>query len=324
MELVTLGRAKDGISHIECSNKRENTMRDKYIIGILAIILLVIAILYILEINRTKRVLTHISSMLLEAKNGTFIESCYNETKLSAVEGQMKEWIALSVTNSKQLAIERDSIKTTISDISHQTRTPISNISIYTELLSEQELPDNCKEYVLRLQEQSQKLNFLIEALMKSSRLETKVVSILPCNISVEDLLEQICDQCKLKAKDREIKINKAVEPCSLLLDPKWTKEALFNILDNAIKYANKSSLITIKGMKYSLFYRIDITNQGIGVKPEEINAIFGRFFRSDNVSDEEGVGLGLYIAREIITLQGGYIKVKAGIEPTFSVFLLC
>lgn len=155
-------------------------MSDTCIILVLTIILLVILVLYVLEICRARRVLNHISIMLLEAKNGTFIESCYDETKLSAVEGQMKEWIANSITTSKQLEKERDCIKTTISDISHQTKTPISNISIYTELLSEQELPVDSKEYVLRLREQSQKLNFLIEALMKSSRLETKVVALQP------------------------------------------------------------------------------------------------------------------------------------------------
>lgn len=299
-------------------------MSDTFIILALTIILLVVLVLYVLEICRVRGVLNHISNMLLEAKNGTFTESCYDETKLSAVEGQMKEWIAHSITTSKQLEKERDCIKTTISDISHQTKTPISNISIYTELLSEQELPEDSKEYVLRLREQSQKLNFLIEALMKSSRLETKVVALQPSNYHIEDLLEQICDQCKLKAKNREITITKEVEPCLLKLDAKWTREALFNIVDNAIKYADETTSIEIVGVKYPMFYRIDITNQGIGVKPEEVNAIFGRFFRSDNVRDEDGVGLGLYLAREIITLQGGYIKVKPGTEPTFSVFIPC
>lgn len=299
-------------------------MRDKYIIITLAIILLVIIVLYVLEICRTRRTLNHISNMLLEAKNGTFTESCYDETKLSSVEGQMKEWIASSITTSKQLEKERDCIKTTISDISHQTKTPISNISIYTELLSEQELPEDSKEYVQRLREQSQKLNFLIEALVKSSRLETKVVSILPKDHLIDDLLEQICGQCERKAKSRGIIITKEMEPCSLLVDAKWTIEALLNILDNAIKYADEATTIKIVGIKYPMFYRIDITNRGIGVKQEEVNDIFGRFFRSDNVRDEDGVGLGLYLAREIITLQGGYIKVKPGIEPTFSVFIPC
>lgn len=299
-------------------------MCDTFIILALTIILLVVLVLYVLEICRARSVLNHISNMLLEAKNGTFTESCYDETKLSAVEGQMKEWIAHSITTSKQLEKERDCIKTTISDISHQTKTPISNISIYTELLSEQELPEDSKEYVLRLREQSQKLNFLIEALMKSSRLETKVVALQPSNYRIEDLLEQICDQCELKAKNREITITKEIEPCSLQIDAKWTKEALFNIVDNAIKYADETTIIKIVGVKYPMFYRIDITNQGIGVKPEEVNAIFGRFFRSDNVRDEDGVGLGLYLAREIVTLQGGYIKVKPGTEPTFSVFIPC
>lgn len=324
MGLVIHGWCKEERFHEENGNIRGIIMSDTYIIVVFTILLLVILVLYVFEISRTRRILNHISNMLLEAKNGTFIESCYDETKLSSVEGQMKEWIASSITTSNQLEKERDCIKTTISDISHQTKTPISNISIYTELLSEQELPEDSKEYVQRLREQSQKLNFLIEALVKSSRLETKVVSILPKEHLIEDILEQICDHCDQKAKSRGILITKEIEPCSLQVDAKWTSEALLNILDNAIKYADEATIIKVVGIKYPMFYRIDITNRGIEVKQEEVNAIFGRFFRSDNVRDEDGVGLGLYLAREIVTLQGGYIKVKPGTEPTFSVFIPC
>ncbi|WP_167954896.1 sensor histidine kinase [Anaerosporobacter faecicola] len=289
---------------------------------LIGLVMLTLLVLYIWERRKTRKVLNHVGEMLIQAKNGTFTESCFDESKLSAVEVQMKEWIGSTIATATQLMEERDIIKTTISDISHQTKTPISNISIYTELLAEQELPKDARIYVEQLEEQSQKLKFLIDALVKSSRLETRIVTVKQKEHRIEEILAVVCEQARIAAEKKQIIIERNVEPGNVYIDSKWTKEALFNIIDNAVKYGDRSSTVAIHGVKYAMFYRIDITNQGIGVRPEEVNAIFSRFYRSENVREEEGVGLGLYLAREIVQLQGGYIKVKPGNTPTFSVFL--
>ena len=110
----------------------------------------------------------------------------------------------------------------------------------------------------------------------------------------------------------------------SACFDPKWTAEALYNIMDNAIKYTPQGGKVRVTVQAYELFCRIDISDTGIGISEDEIPKIFSRFYRSSAVSQEEGVGIGLYLSREIITMQGGYIKVSS--EPDkgscFSVFL--
>ena len=105
--------------------------------------------------------------------------------------------------------------------------------------------------------------------------------------------------------------------------DPKWTAEALANIVDNAVKYTEQG-LITISAVSYEMFVRIDISDSGIGISENEQAQIFARFYRSKNVQEQEGVGIGLYLARQIISGESGYIKVASvlGEGSTFSVFL--
>ena len=105
--------------------------------------------------------------------------------------------------------------------------------------------------------------------------------------------------------------------------DSKWTLEAICNILDNAVKYTNEGS-ISLSVTAYEMFVRIDIKDSGIGIKEEEFSKIFSRFYRSEDTKNMEGVGIGLYLSRQIISGEGGYIKVSSvyGQGSTFSVFL--
>ncbi|WP_254329496.1 sensor histidine kinase KdpD [Paenibacillus sp. MZ03-122A] len=113
---------------------------------------------------------------------------------------------------------------------------------------------------------------------------------------------------------------NTTIHTC---FDLKWTAEAVYNIMDNAVKYTETGGSITIKVIAYDLFCRIDITDSGIGIAEDELSKIFMRFSRYPTVSSQEGVGIGL-LAREIIAAQGGYIKVQSrcGSGSTFSLFL--
>ena len=106
--------------------------------------------------------------------------------------------------------------------------------------------------------------------------------------------------------------------------DLKWTLEALSNILDNAVKYTPAGGTVSVNAQEYEMFVRIDVADSGIGMSEEETAKVFARFYRSPRVSQEKGVGIGLYLVREILSREGGYIKVTSKIDQgsTFSVFL--
>lgn len=276
-------------------------------------------------IFKSKRQLQNIENMIDDAIDQRDILVEFDETLESSIMYKFKQYIHIQEINKERLSEEKESAKQLISDISHQTKTPIANLLLYTDLLLEEEsLKDSSIEIINEIKKQSDKLNFLVKSLVKSSRLETGIIQLLPKENNLNHLILDIIDQLEQKIQMKEMKIN--YMPTSLIttFDYKWTGEALHNILENAIKYSKKATDIKIYVEKYEMFCRINIEDKGRGIKESELNKIFARFYRSIDVVDVDGVGIGLYLARRIIEEQSGYIKVYSKINEgsKFSVFL--
>ncbi len=271
-----------------------------------------------------KSTIERLSRMLDIAIDGNFTESTFDESTLSALETKLNRYLSESSVSSKNLHLEKDKIKTLISDISHQTKTPIANILLYAQLLGEYELEEDCKVCVKALSAQAGKLSFLISSLVKASRLETGIISVIPKLEPVQQLLNKVTEQITPKAQAKNIKLLVQPTADTAYFDLKWTTEAIYNVVDNAVKYTPEGGNIKISAVPYELFYRIDITDDGIGIIEGEHSKIFTRFYRSQMVSELEGAGIGLFLTREILSAQGGYIKVQSmiGEGSTFSVFL--
>lgn len=268
-----------------------------------------------------------LDNMLELAMNGKFTETTYDETLLSAIESKMNNYLSSSEISSKNIEIEKEKVKSLISDISHQTKTPISNILLYSEILLENnEFKETTKKNIIQICNQGEKLNFLISSLINASRLENNIINITKSKNNVNDLIGIVVNQLRTKAEAKNIKIliDGDIESKKASFDMKWTTEALHNIIENSIKYTPQNGYIQIAAIPYEFFYRIDIKDNGIGIEEYEINDIFKRFYRSKSVSQYEGVGIGLFLTREIIYAQGGYIKVNStvGKGTIFSVFI--
>lgn len=291
---------------------------------IFVILCLVIALITVLWNSvRTRKTMKSIECMLDDAMDGSFTESTFDESELSALKTKFAHYLSASVTSSCNVAMEKDRIKSLIADISHQTKTPIANLLLYSELLLEEELPESAKANADTIYHQSQKLRFLIDALVKLSRLENGIITLSPEHSDLQPVLKSVARQYAAKAEEKGLALHLHDTDISAVIDTKWTTEALSNIVDNAIKYTERGS-VTISAKDYEMFVRIDISDTGIGIPEEEQPKIFARFYRSEDVKVHEGVGIGLYLARQIISGQGGYIKVTSapGKGSTFSVFL--
>jgi signal transduction histidine kinase len=208
--------------------------------------------------------------MLNDAIDGKFSETIYDETKLSSVEMRFKCYLSQSVLSLKNLKAEKDKIKSLIADISHQTKIPVANILLYSQLLFEHELPNECKMCADALVVQADKLNFLISSLIKTSRLESCIITVIPKEHTISELLFVVRMQIEHKAKDKGICIYFPQTDSTAFFDLRWTEEAVFNILDNAVKYSPSNSEIYISVKKYEIFYRIDIADHGMGISEEE------------------------------------------------------
>ena len=271
-----------------------------------------------------KKLLDNIDRMLDEAINGTFSAETFDETLLSASEAKLGQFLAQSSLSSRSIAAEKEKLKELISDISHQTKTPIANILLYSQLLCEQEMTDVSRDCVDAISAQAEKLSFLIGSLVKTSRLEAGIVSLSPRLADINEMLAGVIHQCEMKAAKKNIAVEYSGTAEKALFDAKWTGEAIFNIIDNAIKYTAENGCVKISVTPYRLFCRIDISDNGIGIAEDEQSKVFRRFYRSQKAAGSDGVGIGLYLAREIISGQNGYIKLVSspGNGSTFSIFL--
>lgn len=273
---------------------------------------------------RLRRTMDMLDHMLDEAIAGAFAASHFDESRLSAVEAKMRRYLEGSGVTKARLAEQQARVQALIADISHQTKTPISNILLYAALLGDKPLPDDCRDCVQALSAQADKLRFLIEALVKAGRLETGVIAVHPKADSVAALVSDALSEAAPKAQAKGITLSGTDVDASACFDCKWTGEALGNLLDNAIKYTPAGGSVTVSVVPYELFCRIDVTDTGIGLTEDESARVFERFYRAPAAHDAPGVGLGLYLAREIAAANGGYIKVSSrpGAGSTFSLFL--
>lgn len=274
-------------------------------------------VLVIVDHYKVRRSLERMKRMLDAAIEGTFRESVFDESLYSALESRLAEYLSASEISARRTAEEKERIKTMIADISHQTRTPLANILLYAELLQEQiqSESDESRENLELLADQAQKLKFLINSLVKLSRLETGVLVLQPKRTAVLPLLSDAEKEFAGRAREKGLYLKflfEETEQTTACFDMKWTKEALGNLIDNAIKYTEQGG-ITVRMKSYKLFVCIEVEDTGSGIPEEEQAKIFGRFYRSLQVADQEGVGIGLYLTREILRQQSGYVKVSSG-----------
>lgn len=295
-------------------------------IGYLIILAVIAAAAGILLVYRhhTKRTLQTLNQMLDYAINGEFITEHFDESMLSSLEVRFSHYLDASTVSARNLQAEKNSIKSLIADISHQTKTPLANVLLYTQLLGEQKMNPDCRIYIGELEAQTKKLQTLIDALVKTSRLETGMIAFQPARNKLEEVIHSAVSQLLPKASEKQISITVESVGTDALFDPKWTEEAIVNLLDNAVKYTPANGHVTVNVTEYQLFSCINITDTGYGIGEEEHPKIFKRFYRGMEHQTTEGVGIGLYLVRQIAEGQGGYVQVRSsrGKGAVFSLYI--
>ena len=267
----------------------------------------------------------YIDSIAYDEKNIVF--NLENEDLISKFQSKLKNLYNNINASRDKIKKEKESIQTLISDISHQVKTPIANLKLYNSTIIERNISgDKLTEFLKSMDTQINKLDFLMDSMIKMSRLENGVINL---NIDKKNIFETIADalgSIVLNAEKKNIGISVICdENIEAKHDRKWTSEAMFNILDNAVKYTDFNGKIEIKVIPLEIFIKIDIIDDGKGIREENICKIFNRFYREEDVCNISGIGLGLYLSKEIISKEGGYIKVQSqkGKGSKFSIFLL-
>lgn len=293
-------------------------------------VLILFALLLLLDFlhNRYNDDLLEQITLLIEAlveQQERQIFSEAEDTLTARLQHQLLKLRNILTAQNQMLAQEKEQIKTLISDISHQIKTPIAAANTFAELLSDGELSaEERTEYITTLQMSLGKLTFLTNSLIKISRLESGIISLKPEKNSLNEIVLQAVKTVYAKAKEKGILITfECAQAFEAVLDFNWTAEAISNVIDNAVKYTPQGGFVRLQITEYPSFLRLDISDNGVGIPEEEQAKIFGRFYRGKQSVSTDGVGIGLYLTREIINKQNGYMKVSSDENgSTFSLFL--
>ena len=249
-----------------------------------------------------------------------------NETLFARINYRLTRLYQIMRENRHKVEEERQELQALVSDISHQVKTPVSNLKMVTDTLLTKPVTEAEKiDFIKGVRSQTDKLDFLFQALVKTSRLETGVIRLEKKQACIYNTVAQAMSGIVYAAEKKQIGVSvDCPENLTVAHDSKWTAEALFNLLDNAVKYTPAGGKITVTVEEWEMYVEIKVADTGKGISESNQAAIFRRFYREEEVHDQPGVGIGLYLAREIITQQGGYIKVvsELGNGSAFSIML--
>lgn len=249
-----------------------------------------------------------------------------DETFDSKVNQKILQLSEIFQEESLRVLKEKENLQSLISDVSHQVKTPMTNLNMLQSALDKEKVSKEEKEILLKSMDgQLDKIGFLLDSMIKSSRLETGLIQLKKIPLNLFDTIAKAISGITVKAEKGGLEIIvDCPEKYILSHDQKWTAEAIFNILENAIKYSPENTKIEVKVHKWERYTKIDIIDRGIGIPEKDFGKIFQRFFRLEDSYNKDGIGIGLYLSREIIQKQDGYIKVASNIGEgsVFSVFL--
>ena len=251
----------------------------------------------------------------------------YEDSLTARVQGKLMQYYDIMNEGKVQSQRDKETIQGLVSDISHQVKTPIANMKLYTGILQNPLITEEKQAAFLKtMEEQVNKLDFLMQSLIKMSRLETGTFTLHVEETRLSDTIARAMNGVWAKAEEKGIQLTADCDSgITVKHDPRWTAEALGNILDNGVKYTPPGGRVSVSVQPWQFYTRIDISDTGMGIPETHYHDVFQRFYRGEEAAAQEGVGLGLYLANGIVTRQKGYISVKSrvGEGTTFSVYLL-
>ena len=258
--------------------------------------------------------------------SGEPVRAADSETLFARISYRLSRLYGIMQENRRKAEEERQELQMLVSDVSHQVKTPVSNLKMVTDtLLSKSVTEEEQREFLQGIRNQTDKLEFLFQALVKISRLETGAIRLEKKDAPLIDTLAFGCSGIVYAAEKKDICVTvDCPEDLCRSHDSKWTAEAVFNLLDNAVKYTPAGGAIQISVEQWEMYVKMSVSDTGKGIPESNQAAIFRRFYREEEVHEQQGVGIGLYLTREIVTRQGGYIKVvsEPGKGSEFSIML--
>lgn len=298
--------------------QNDNLFFNFSILNILIIVFLSIIVLIVfLRYNKNKdKKISEITRYIEEINNKNYkLDIDDNkEGELSILKNEVYKTTVMLKEFAENSLKDKILLKDSLSDISHQLRTPLTSMNIMLDnLIYDKNMSENLKqEFIKDIRRETINISFLVESLLKLSRLDANSVKFISKEVYIKDILEEAIKNVSALADLKNIEILCfGSEDIKINCDKKWQVEAITNILKNAIEYSYENSKIEINCIQNKIYTKLEIKDFGKGISEEDLPHIFERFYKSKN-SLGESAGIGLALSKSIITNANGYITAES------------
>ena len=285
---------------------------------------IIIVILFTYMFVKTNRLISCIENLrskadlILEGKQVGTIDEKLFDNSVSELETQFMMMKSRMDNSVDRLRLEKLNLKNTISDISHQLKTPLAAMGVYNQILVGHREMDNSDidKFIELSHGQIRRIDFLVKSLLKYARLDNDVVRYKKENQSINETVKEVISSLRAKAQEKNIKLSIIEEKdINLNHDRPWVCEAIMNIIKNGIEHTDKNGKIDISIIESEVFTRVEIEDNGSGIAKKDISKIFNRFHKGSNNINPESIGIGLSLSKKIIEANDGEISVRSKVS---------
>lgn len=263
----------------------------------------------------------YMDNILIDNYNIDF--NTYDDNVLSSLKDDIYKMTIKLKNMADNFNKEKKYLATTLSDISHQLKTPLTSLFVFNEILKQDNLDLKTRKEILEKSEkQLERIKWLITSLLKMSQLDSGSITLQKDKVNLQKLINESCEPFLISLDLKNVKLQINIDKKAFIIcDKNWTIEAISNIVKNALEHVKENGTITIQSITNPIYLKLEIIDDGEGIKAEEINHIFERFYHGNK--NKDSIGIGLNMSKMIIEKQKGHIEVESKLNKgtKFSIY---
>lgn len=263
----------------------------------------------------------YMDNILIDNYNIDF--NTYDDNVLSSLKDDIYKMTIKLKNMADNSNKEKKYLATTLSDISHQLKTPLTSLFVFNEILKQDNLDSKTRKEILEKSEkQLERIKWLITSLLKMSQLDSGSIILQKDKVNLQKLINESCEPFLISLDLKNVKLQINIDKKAFIIcDKNWTIEAISNIVKNALEHVKENGTITIQSITNRIYLKLEIIDDGEGIKSEEINHIFERFYHGNK--NKDSIGIGLNMSKMIIEKQKGHIEVESKLNKgtKFSIY---
>lgn len=263
----------------------------------------------------------YMDNILIDNYNIDF--NTYDDNVLSSLKDDIYKMTIKLKNMADNSNKEKKYLATTLSDISHQLKTPLTSLFVFNEILKQDNLDSKTRKEILEKSEkQLERIKWLITSLLKMSQLDSGSITLQKDKVNLQKLINESCEPFLISLDLKNVKLQINIDKKAFIIcDKNWTIEAISNIVKNALEHVKENGTITIQSITNPIYLKLEIIDDGEGIKAEEINHIFERFYHGNK--NKDSIGIGLNMSKMIIEKQKGHIEVESKLNKgtKFSIY---